>query len=403
MGAIAAATGQAHPAAARPTAPATPGAARLAGDLRADLAAYLHTHASDEHVSAAGLTVSLSGRRPAIDVSAGTTRSGGSRPVTPDSVWQIGSNTKAFTSVLLLKLEARHKLSINDTLGRWLPQYRQWRHVTISSLLHMTSGIPTFDSQPAFEAAYASRPYQEFSKERLVSYVTGAPATSGYSYSNTNYILAEMIIEKATRDSYEHQLYTRIIKPLGLRDMFYRPSLYPPRVTAREPAGYYFDTVPALARLHGRDVSRYTLSPARGAGGIISTTHDMIVWERALYGGTLLPARQQAELTSLVSTADGQPVEGTVPGGPAAFGLGVTQATNEKLGTVWFYEGGTYGFRTLHVYVPKLGVILALGLNSYTDPDKNDRINDLVPMVLGTLVTDHAISALAAPHYTAWV
>ena len=57
-------------------------------------------------------------------------------------------------------------------------------------------------------AAYAAHPYQEFSKEQLVAYAIGAPATSGYRYSNTNYILAEMIIEKATRDSYEHQLYT---------------------------------------------------------------------------------------------------------------------------------------------------------------------------------------------------
>ena len=224
MGAIAAATGQAYPAAARPSAPSAAGDASLAGDLRADLASYLHDHASDEHVSAAALSVSLPGSSSAIDVSAGTTRFGGSRPVTPDSVWQIGSNTKAFTSVLLLKLEAQHKLSIHDTVGRWLPQYPQWRDVTISSLLHMTSGIPPFDEQPAFMAAFVAHPYQEFSKEQLVAYAIGAPATSGYRYSNTNYILAEMIIEKAARDSYEHQLYTRIIGPLGLRDMFYRPG-----------------------------------------------------------------------------------------------------------------------------------------------------------------------------------
>ena len=185
--------------------------------------------------------MSLPGRPSAIDVSAGTTRFGGSRPVTPHSVWQIGSNTKAFTSVLLLKLEAQHKLSIHDTVGRWLPQYPQWRDATISSLLHMTSGIPPFDEQPAFMAAYVAHPYQDFSKEQLVAYAIGAPATSGYHYSNTNYILAEMIIEKAARDSYEHQLYSRIIGPLGLRDLFYRPDFYPPQVTAREPAGYFFD------------------------------------------------------------------------------------------------------------------------------------------------------------------
>jgi D-alanyl-D-alanine carboxypeptidase len=191
-------------------------------------------------------------------------------------------------------------------------------------------------------AAYVAHPYQEFSKEQLVAYAIGAPATSGYRYSNTNYILAEMIIEKAARDSYEHQLYTRIIGPLGLRDMFHRPNLYPPQVTAREPAGYFFDAqVPELVSLVGRDVSRFTLSWTRGAGGIISTTHDMTAWERALYGGALLPARQQAELMSLVSEGTGQPIEQTSLKDPYGFGLGVQQLTGPTLGTVWLYEGGT--------------------------------------------------------------
>jgi D-alanyl-D-alanine carboxypeptidase len=396
-GAIAAATGQAYPAAARPGGPSAAGDASLTGDLRADLAAYLHDHASDEHVSAAALSVSLPGRPAAIDVSAGTTRFGGSRPVTPDSVWQIGSNTKAFTSVLLLKLEAQHKLSIHDTVGRWLPQYPQWRDVTIGSLLHMTSGIPPFDEQPAFMAAFVAHPYQEFSKEQLVAYAIGAPATSGYHYSNTNYILAEMIIEKAARASYEHQLYTRIIGPLGLRDMFYRPGFYPPQVTAREPAGYFFDAqVPELASLVGRDVSRFTLSWTRGAGGIVSTTHDMTVWERALYGGALLPARQQGELMSLVSEGTGQPIERTSPDDPLGFGLGVQQQATKDTGNVWLYEGGTASFRTIHVYVPKSGVILAIGLNSYTTPNSDtattDHILGLVGIVYQTLVQHDAIS-----------
>jgi D-alanyl-D-alanine carboxypeptidase len=405
MGAIAAATAQAYPAAARPSAPsAAAGDASLAGALRTELASYLQNHASDEHVSAAGLSVSLPGRPSSIDVSAGTTRFGGSRPVTPDSVWQIGSNTKAFTSVLLLKLEAQHKLSIHDTVGRWLPQYPQWRGVTISSLLHMTSGIPAFDEQPAFMAAYVAHPYRVFSKEQLVSYAIGAPATPGYRYSNTNYILAEMIIEKATGDSYEHQLYTRIIGPLGLRDLFYRPSFYPPQVTAREPAGYFFDSqVPELATLVGRDVSRFTLSWTRGSGGIVSTTHDLTVWERALYGGSLLPARQQAELMSLVSEQTGQPIGQTSLDDTWGFGLGVQQLTGPTLGTVWLYEGGTAAFRTIHVYVPGSGVILVIGLNSYTTPTSTttttDHILDLVAKAYKALVTQGVVSALPEPRH----
>jgi D-alanyl-D-alanine carboxypeptidase len=125
----------------------------------------------------------------------------------------------------------------------------------------MTSGIPTYDEQPAFLADYVADPRTNFSKERLVEYAVGAPATSGYSYSNTNYILAEMIVERVTGTSHRHQLEERIIRPLGLRDLYYRAHLYPPWVTSREPAGYFFDErMPELAALVGRDVSRDTLS-----------------------------------------------------------------------------------------------------------------------------------------------
>jgi D-alanyl-D-alanine carboxypeptidase len=357
--------------------------AQLAAQLRADLDGYLKARGAAEHVSAAGLSVNLPDRPATIDVSAGTTTFGGPQPVSPSSVWQIGSNTKAFTSVLLLQLEAEQRLSIDDPLGRWLPQYPQWKDVTIRRLLSMTSGIATYDAQPAFQADYSADPQRKFSAEQLVGYAAGGQATSGYSYSNTNYVLAEMIIERVTGTGYPDQLYQRLIGPLGLRDVFYNDHLYPAAVTAREPAAYLFD--PAKPSSGGRDVSRDTLSWARGAGGIIATTSDMTRWERALYSGRLLPPQQQAELTSLVSTLTGGPIDRTSPTDPGGFGLGVAQLTADPLGTFWFYEGGTTGFRTLHVYLPGSGVIMAMGLNSNC-PD--DQIADLAKSVYGTLVAD---------------
>ena len=390
------------PVAATAAAPATPSVATsdatcdrscVAGELRADVQAYLHKYGTAEHISAGALSVSLRGRHGSIDVAAGATRFGGSDRVDSDSVWQIGSNTKAVTSVLLLQLEAEHRLSINDTLGKWLPQYPRWRGVTIKRLLNMTSGIANYSDLDPMLAAYAADPHRYFSARKLVSYAVGAPATTGYHYSNTNYVLAEMVIEKATGHSYRHEVRTRVIDRLGLEDLWYRTDVYPHSVTAREPAGYYFnDQPPVLLGLKGRDVSRDSLSWARGAGGIIATTGDMIRWERAMYRGRLLPARQQAELQSLVSTRTGRPIKRTSPGDPGGFGLGVAQATFPGFGTVWFYEGETLGFRTLHVWFPTSDVLMAMGLNSA--PTK-DHIQDLAIAAYRTLAS-HRLTAPAA-------
>jgi D-alanyl-D-alanine carboxypeptidase len=335
--------------------------------------------------------VRLAGRTASIDVSAGTTTFGGSQPVRPDALWQIGSNTKAFTSVVLLQLEAEHRVSMEDPLGRWLPEYPQWADVSIHRLLNMTSGIATYDEQAAFRDDYAANPRRFFSPEQLVSYVVGAPATSGYSYSNTNYVLAEMIIERVTGHSYRHELQTRLLEPLALRDVYYCPHLYPSSVLRREPAGYFAnDQMPGWGGMLGRDTSRDSLSWARGAGGIVAALGDMTRWERALYSAALLPAEQQAELTSLVSTQTGLPIEQTSLEDPTGFGLGVAQLTAPGLGTAWSYEGGTVGFRMLHIYVPESGLILAMALNSATD---DDRIELLLQSVYTTLVEQGVVPA----------
>jgi D-alanyl-D-alanine carboxypeptidase len=365
-------------------APAGTAATSLTRDLRDDLETYLRLRGQAEHVSAAVLSVNIRGRAHTIDVAAGTTQFGGSQPVAANSIVQIGSNTKAFTAVLMLQLEAENRLSIDDTLGQWLPQYPRWREVTIRSLLNMTSGIPTYDAESAFMKDYAAHPAAFFSQQRLVSYVTRAPRKPGYTYSNTNYVLAEMIIEKATGDSYAHQLYRRILQPLNLRDLYYREHLYPPRVTAREPAGYFFlDQARPLAPLLGRDLSRNSLSWARSAGGIVGTLSQMTAWDRALYSGVLLPARQQAELLSLVSTTTGKPIQSTSPK-ESGFGLGVQQGTNDKFGTHWAYKGGTFGFRTLHVYLPASGLVIAVSLNSFPS---DDQIGALMASLYDTLAT----------------
>lgn len=277
-------------------------------DLRGDLEEYLQGRGAAEHVSAAALSVSLLGQEATIDVTAGTTEFGGSVPVQPGALWQIGSSTKAFTSVLLLQLEAEGHLSIDDPLGRWLPQYPQWGEVTVRRLLDMTSGTPTYGGRPAFRTDYAADPLRQFTAEELVDYLVGAAATSGFSYSNTDYVLAEMIVEQVTGTGYAAQLSARLLGPLGLQDSHYRSHRHPAGIADRRPAGYYSRTiVPEFVPLEGRDVSQASLSWARGAGGILSTTADITSWARLLYAGWLLPPQQQADCSAWCRRPRGSP------------------------------------------------------------------------------------------------
>ena len=188
-----------------PASAASPSTAALKVALARDVNQYLATRSKIEHLSAISLSVSLKGSSDYINVTAGRTQyGGGGAPTTPDNIFQIGSNTKAFTSVAILQLEAEGKLNIDQTIGKWLPQYPAWKNVTIRRLLSMTSGIPSYDNTDAMLAAYAKTPKRHFTVPELIAYVypsdPKAPKpTTGYSYSNTNYLLAELIVEKASR------------------------------------------------------------------------------------------------------------------------------------------------------------------------------------------------------------
>ena len=358
-------------------APPRASGAALAASLRSDLSRYLATRRQAEHISAVALRVTFRGNQPAINVTAGTTRYGGGGPVSPDALWQIGSNTKAFTAVMLLQLEAEGRLSINDTLGKWLPQYPAWRNITIKQLLNMTSGIPDYAGQPAFDSAVAAG--TGFSAAQLAGYVAGEVFGDVWNYSNTNYILAQMIIEKVTHDSYADQLTRRIIIPLGLHNLCDAPYTCPAADAARMPAGYLFNTTVAnreppdpLAPLLGTPVPPLALTWAQGAGGIVSSLQGMTTWDRALYQGQELPPSQQRQLESLVSETTGHPIPGTTPADPSGYGLGVGQGTSPSTGAVWIYEGGTFGYRVLHAYFPRSGMIIALAANSDPGPGNDD-------------------------------
>jgi D-alanyl-D-alanine carboxypeptidase len=225
-------------------------AAQPDGELRAALQrvldAHLAAHAKIEHISAISLSVSLHGSTQNINVAAGAT---------PQQLWQIGSITKSFTAATILQLEAEGRLSIDQTVGHWLPEYPAWRRVTIRRLLNMTSGIPTFDLVPAWQRDYAKDPHRNFTAAELIAYLYpgrphAPPPTTGWSYSNTNYLLAQLIIERATHHSYASEIERRFLRSsIGLASTYYSATQYPRAVRDRMVPGYFFIHDPEAAAL----------------------------------------------------------------------------------------------------------------------------------------------------------
>lgn len=364
-----------------PAAAATSNAS-VRASLQRDLDRYLSVRSKSEHISAISLSISLHGQPENINLTAGRTRYGGGRPVTPNELWQIGSNTKAFTAAAILQLEAGGKLTIDQTVGRWLPQYPAWKNVTIRRLLNMTSGIPGYNRVPAMLTAYAKNPKRNFTIAELIAYVypknnpSAPPPTTGYDYSNTNYLLAELIIERASGHTYASELERRFFHSvIGLNDTYYSGTQYPPDVLDRTVSGYFFSHAGdkfGLATMFGKDVRGDSVSWMQAAGSIVSTPEDLTRWARALYTGPMLAPKQRAELFTLVSSKTGKPIAKTSPSDPGGFGLGVGQSTLPEIGTVWWYQGETLGYRMFHIYFPVQDAVIAYGLNSSPDSNEND-------------------------------
>jgi D-alanyl-D-alanine carboxypeptidase len=186
-----------------------------------------------------------------------------------------------------------------------------------------------------------------------------------YYYSNTGYLLAqEVVAARSTSKSFEKEI-ARIIASVDLKNTFYTSHLFPPPIARRVVAGYYGNDDPGFRQFLGKDMSRYSLSWAQGAGAIVSTPEDLAIWARALYGGTtLLPQTQQRELTSLISVKTASALAAPTKADPAGFGLGVAERFDPKFGTFWFYQGETLGFRAAHLYFPNADIVVCLFANS---------------------------------------
>ena len=359
--------------------------------------AYLADRATAENISGVSAYISLGDPGPGIEIFAGTTSLGGKVPMSGDTLFQMGSNTKGFTGALILALEAEGKLTIDQTVGDWLPLYPAWKDVTIRQLLHMTSGLPNYSESLVLGRLWGTDPGRHYTLEDLIDFAypsqsVNLPPNSGWFYSNTNYILAGMIAEKASGMSYKQAIEEKLFRPALLSDTHYEPMAYPPAILDRAASGYFFNPdcglyepdckELVLAPLMGKDMRTADISWAGPAGGIIATPRELSRWIRAVFAGKVLPPKQLEEFLSLVSTKTGEPIAEVTPDDPRGFSLGLVRVQPPDGGRpVWFYEGETLGYRTAFVFSPETNVLIAASANSQPAGPEDK----LIPMMLKLL------------------
>jgi D-alanyl-D-alanine carboxypeptidase len=226
---------------------------------------------------------------------AGLANSETQTPLAPTDRFRIYSITKAFTAVLILQLVDEGVLALDDTVAVWLDDPAVARipnveRMTLRQLLTHTSGVYDYfaPDSPFWQDAYLGEDAdwsRVWTPTELLAYADGdahAPAFApgeGVGYSNTGYILLGLVVEEATGQAFGDRLHRQILDPQGLNDTFFAATEAVPGGTVQ---GYHLfgDEVVNVSATH--------LSAQWAEGGMVSTTHDLLRFAEALFGGELL-------------------------------------------------------------------------------------------------------------------
>lgn len=297
----------------------------------------------------------------------------------PGEYLHTGSSGKAFTAAVLLTLEAEGRLSLDDSVNRWLPGVLDVNgydgdKITIRHLLSNTSGLFATGLAPEVSHRYASRSgflqhrFDSFTTEELLRIAVSQPPVGEpgerFEYSNGGFHIAGAVIEKVTGNTYEEEVERRVIRPLGLTHTRVRPAQdtrYPdphPRAYSTlffkdgiDPATLTPENWQSLMEEPGLpplDVTEFNSSLAWSAGNVVSTTGDMSRFVHAMAGGSLLPPAQHRQMWSTVSTEGGH----WMP--HARYGLGLFEFDKEATGgrTLRGVGGSLWGSWFLSVGTP---------------------------------------------------
>ncbi|OEJ34363.1 serine hydrolase domain-containing protein [Streptomyces subrutilus] len=313
---------------------ALPGAASTAGPDT--VRQSLNSLVRDDGTPAALASVQdRNGRTGTYTAGVGDLATGASVPV--DGQVRIGSNTKTFVAVVVLQLVAEGRVGLDASVDTHLPglvhgEGIDGRRITVRQLLQHTSGLPNYSNHLGNDVRhYAPAELLDTALRHAADF---APGTS-WKYSNTNYVLAGLLVQKITGRPLAEEIDRRVVKRLGLRHTYF-PAPGDAAIREPHPLGYHRASADAPLR----DITETDPSWAWAAGQVISTNSDLNRFFSALLTGRLLPPAQLAEMRR--STI---PAEATF--GPGArYGLGLVSRPLPCGGLSWGHGGSFPGYES---------------------------------------------------------
>ncbi|MEV8631460.1 serine hydrolase domain-containing protein [Streptosporangium sp. NPDC051023] len=335
----------------------------------------------------------------AWDGAAGTADLDTGRPVRAGMLHRIGSITKSFTSVAILQQVERGRVDLDAPVARYLPRLlppELGQKVTVRMLLNHTSGIGdyvlgAFPSLAQGSAAslddnrFRAIPPGELVRFGLEAPRTGEPGER-WSYSNTNYIIAGLLLEKVTGTGAESYITRNVIRRAGLRDTSFPRTPFIPGPHSKAYESFYGFIDPP------RDYSVYDMSWGGTAGAIVSTMDDLDRFYRALLTGKLIGPAQLTQMQTTVPVTDAQ---GNVL---INYGLGI-YAQDLPCGRFWGHDGAVFGMGTFSLSSQDGRRQLSLGINLM----KYQRFDDngvLQPHPIDYALGAHMVQALCGPGAT---
>ena len=332
--------------AGRPTLHDAAGCEAQGKDLQMQLDQAVLSWQTDGGVSGAVLGVSTPGCGTWTGASGLSTAT---LPVTVTDDFRVGSITKTFVATAVIELEAEGKLSFSDALEKWVTGFPNGSGITLDQLLHHTSGIYDYTSDATFDSTESNDPGTVWTPAQLVQIAAGhaavfAPGAS-WGYSNTNYILLGLVVEKVTGDDVGKVLHSLAIDKAGLSHT---------TLAGYEPA---VGTMAHGYATTGVDVTTlFDPSYAWTAGAVVSNAPDLVSWASSLYGGNLLSASGLTEMLDTVPTGQ----TGTLYGR----GVFVFDTAATGVATSWGHPGDINGYHSQMSYFPDSKTIIVSLVNS---------------------------------------